>query len=337
MTLLIIFPVQINCMEIAQLLRLLSITFFLCFHFISVQAQQTPQKFIQETQYLLSFPDGYDQDTTKRWPLMIFLHGSGESGTDLQKIKVHGPPKLIEQGKKYPFIVVSPQAQLPYGWEPENLYKLLQYIKQTQRVDQDRVYLTGLSMGGFGTWELAMKHPEEFAAIAPVCGGGDTTEAWKLRYVPIWCFHGAKDDVVLPMQSEKMVNAVKQYNPDVRFTLYPDANHNSWDTTYNNDSLYQWMLGHKRFTYKEVPVNDRVLKQYEGKYVKPGNDTVTIVVDKGGLVAKPGKDVFLLKPAGNDLFFIQPDLYYEIRFLKKKGVVNGFLFMGNERMVFRKI
>jgi predicted esterase len=324
-------------MGIAQMLRFISLVLFTCFYFSPVQAQQTAQKFVIETQYLLSLPEGYDQDTTKRWPLMIFLHGSGESGTDLQKVKTHGPPKLIEQGKKFPFIVVSPQAQLPYGWEPENLYKMLQHLKQTLRVDQQRIYLTGLSMGGYGTWALAMKHPEEFAAIAPVCGGGDTTEVWKLRYVPTWCFHGAKDDVVLPIQSEKMVNATKQYNSAVKFTLYPDANHNSWDTTYNNDNLYKWMLSHKKYTYQEVAVDASQLKQYEGRYVKPGSDTVVVVVENGGLVAKPGKDMFTLRAAGNDLFFIQPDLYYEVRFMKKKGVVNGFLFMGNERAVFKKL
>lgn len=324
-------------MGLARMLRFISVVFFTCIYFFPVQAQQTAQKFVIETQYLLSLPEGYEQDTTKRWPLMLFLHGSGESGTDLQKVKTHGPPKLIDQGKKFPFIVVSPQAQLPYGWEPENLYKMLLHLKQTLRVDQQRVYLTGLSMGGYGTWALAMKHPEEFAAIAPVCGGGDTTEAWKLRYVPTWCFHGAKDDVVLPIKSEQMVNATKQYNSAVKFTLYPGANHNSWDTTYNNDNLYQWMLSHKKYTYKEMAVDARQLKQYEGRYVKPGSDTVVLVVENGGLVAKPGKDMFTLKAAGNDLFFIQPDLYYEVRFMKKKGVVNGFLFMGNERAVFKKL
>jgi hypothetical protein len=250
---------------------------------------------------------------------------------------VHGPPKLIEQGKKFPFIVVSPQAQLPYGWEPETLYKLLQHIKQAHRVDNQRIYLTGLSMGGYGTWALAMKHPEEFAAIAPICGGGDSTEVWKLRHVPIWCFHGAKDDVVLPAASEKMVAAAKRYNPSVKFTLYPDANHNSWDTTYNNDSLYQWMLAQKKFIYKEAPLNGSQLKQYEGRYVKPDSDTVLIVVENGGLVARPGKEMYTLKAAGNDLFFIQPDFPVDIRFMKNKGKVNGFLFMGNERSVFKKL
>src|ERR1700712_525038 len=154
-----------------------------------VSAQQTAQKFIQETQYLLSLPEGYDADTTRRWPLMIFLHGSGESGNDLEKVKAHGPPKLIAAGKKFPFIVISPQAaDESFGWEAETLFRLLLSIKQAYRVDEERIYLTGLSMGGFGTWALALKHPQEFAAIAPVCGGGDTTDSWKLRNIPVWCF-----------------------------------------------------------------------------------------------------------------------------------------------------
>jgi predicted esterase len=324
-------------MGMARILRFISVVIFICLSFLSLQAQQTAQKFIQETHYLLSLPDGYDQDTAKRWPLLIFLHGSGERGEDLQKVKVHGPPKLIEQGKKFPFIVVSPQAQQPYGWEPESLYKLLQYIKQTQRVDHQKIYLTGLSMGGYGTWALAMKHPEEFAAIAPVCGGGDSTEAWKLRHVPIWCFHGAKDDVVPPAASERMVVAAKRYNPSVKYTLYPDANHNSWDTTYNNDGLYQWMLAQTKFQYKETPVSEQQLKQYEGRYVSTNKDTVLVVVEHGGLVGKTGKQSHPLKAAGNDLFFIQPDLPVEIRFTKKKGVAHGFLLMADERVVFKKI
>ena len=115
-------------------------------------------------------------------------------------------------GKKFPFIIVSPQAHLPEGWEPDNLYHLLLYAKKTYRVDENRIYLTGLSMGGFGTWALATKHPEEFAAIMPICGGGDTAQAWRLRYVPVWCFHGALDNVVPIVSEERMVKATKAYN-----------------------------------------------------------------------------------------------------------------------------
>ena len=146
-------------------------------------AQQTPQTFIEETKYLLALPDGYNGDTVTRWPLLVFLHGSGESGTDLEKVKMHGPPKLIAAGKRFPFIVISPQAKRSSGWEPENLYNLISSIKQNYRVDPSRIYLTGLSMGGFGTWALAMKHPEEFAAN--ICHGEGQSMQWLEKLVPV--------------------------------------------------------------------------------------------------------------------------------------------------------
>ncbi|MBC7948880.1 MAG: dienelactone hydrolase family protein [Chitinophagaceae bacterium] len=294
-------------------------------------------KFVQELHYLLALPEGYDADTSRRWPLLIFLHGSGESGTDLSKVKIHGPPKLVEEGKKFPFIVVSPQAPPQMGWQEEILYQLIQDIKRTQRVDKSRVYLTGLSMGGYGTWELAMKHPEEFAAIAPVCGGGDTSTAWKLRNLPVWNFHGAKDDVVFPIQSTNMVNAARRYNPAVKYTLYPEANHNSWDLTYDNDSLYTWMLAHKKFTYTEAPISATALKSYVGIYVGPDKDTVRLSMENGQLMASPGNEKFALKAAGNDLFFFQPDEPLDVRFMRTKGRVTSFLFMGREKRLFRKV
>jgi predicted esterase len=308
-----------------------------CFLLIIVQAQQTAQKFVQETGYLLSLPDHYNDDTTKRWPLVLFLHGSGESGYDIQKVKVHGPPKLVEQGKKFPFLLVSPQSDVPSGWDIEMLYKLLQNIKKNYRVDNQKIYLTGLSMGGFGTWALAMKYPDEFAAIAPVCGGGDTATAWKIRNIPVWCFHGAKDDVVPPAGSENLVKAASRYNSSVRFTLYPNANHNSWDTTYNNDSLYQWMLAQTKFNYKEIPVTADRIKKYEGYYIGPDNDSVQLFVKDNRLIAKPGHDTIPLKAAGENLFFIQPDKNMDIRFVRDKNKITGFLFFGDRRLLYRRL
>jgi len=143
-------------------------------------------------------------------------------------------------GKKFPFIIISPQADTSSGWEPESLYHLLDFFKQTYRVDANRIYLTGLSMGGFGTWSFAIKHPEEFAEIIPICGGGDTSQVWRLRQIPVWCFHGALDDVVPVKRDEDMVSVLRKDNPSAKFTVYPDANHNSWERTYNNDSIYAW-------------------------------------------------------------------------------------------------
>ncbi|MBD0286133.1 MAG: prolyl oligopeptidase family serine peptidase [Flavisolibacter sp.] len=293
---------------------------------------------VVETDYLLYLPDHYQDDTTKRWPLLLFLHGSGESGHDIQKVKVHGPPKLIEGGKRFPFLVVSPQSDVPSGWDVENLHKLLQVVKKTYRVDYDRIYVTGLSMGGFGTWALAMKYPDEFAAIAPVCGGGDTANAWKLRNIPVWCFHGALDNVVPVAGSENMVKATARLNPAVRFTVYPDKNHNSWDTTYNtSDSLYNWLLAQKKFRYKEVTVNPAVLKKYEGKYVGPDNDTVKIIASEKGLTAIPGKDTVLLKIAGENLFFLHPEKNMDIRFVGTGKMITSFWFMGDRKLFYRRM
>lgn len=194
--------------------------------------------------YLLFLPQGYEQ-SKKKWPLMLFLHGSGESGHDLAKVKAHGPPKIVETKPDFPFILVSPQSP-GRGWNPETLNGLLDEIIRTYRVDADRVYLTGLSMGGFGSWELAAAHPEKFAAVAPICGGGNPQDASKLAKLPIWVFHGAKDPVVPIQRSKDMVEALKAAGSNVKFTIYPEAQHDSWTETYNNPEFYQWLLEQKR-------------------------------------------------------------------------------------------
>ena len=196
--------------------------------------------------YLLSLPAGYERAKTRRWPLILFLHGAGERGDDVNKVKVHGPPKVVEQKKDFPFILVSPQCPEGKGWDPEEVIALLDEIQAKYKVDPDRVYLTGLSMGGFGTWETASQHPERFAAIAPICGGGRPFMARRLKPLPTWVFHGEKDNVVPIKRSEEMVEALKQAGGDVNFTRYPEAGHDSWTETYNNPKLYEWFMQHKR-------------------------------------------------------------------------------------------
>jgi len=301
-------------------------------------AQQTAEKFVMETKYLLYLPDGYAADTEKQWPLMIFLHGSGESGDSLDMVKAWGPPKLIDEGKKFPFIVVSPQAPPRTGWQVDILKKMLDDLKKKYRVDNDRVYLTGLSMGGFGTWNFSSKYPNEFAAIAPICGGGNADEVWKLRHMPVWCFHGAKDDVVPPAASEKMVNALKKINPDVKFTLYPDANHNSWEVTYNNDSLYTWLLAQKKFRYKQVAVPAKTLKDYTGTFANTNSDTIRIEFENEKLFAKPNDGKFELKGSSQTNFYWDENALEEVRFNRdKNGKVTGFTFVGGEIVEFKKV
>ena len=314
-----------------------TVLFFILSVSIEGLAQQTAQRFIRETRFLLALPAGYDSDTAARWPLVLFLHGSGESGMDLQKVKSHGPPKLADGAKSYPFILVSPQADVAAGWNSEEIFKLLQYLKKEYRVDRDRVYLTGLSMGGYGTWDIAQKYPNEFAAIAPICGGGDSSLAWKLRNMPIWCFHGAKDNVVPLSESEVMVKAVRSFNPDVRFTVYPEAAHNSWDAAYDNDSLYQWMLSQKKFRYTEKRVVPSLLKEYAGTYVGPQNDTVRIALENGMLMARTKGATIPLKSAGDGSFFINPEAQDELHFVRRKEGVTGFSLLTGRKQWFRRL
>jgi len=197
--------------------------------------------------YLLALPQGYGEKDQK-WPLMLFLHGAGERGSNLELVKKHGPAKLIEQGKDMPFVVVSPQCPTGQWWleRIETLIALLDEVQSKYAVDPDRVYLTGLSMGGFGTWGLACAHPERFAAVAPICGGGQRYRADRLRNVPVWAFHGAKDPVVPLAESQTMVDAVNRTGGQAKLTVYPEAQHDSWTATYDNAELYDWLLSYKR-------------------------------------------------------------------------------------------
>jgi predicted peptidase len=194
--------------------------------------------------YLLSLPADYGK-SRKSWPLVLFLHGAGESGSDLAKVKTHGPPKLVEANGPFPFILVSPQSP-GRGWNPDVLNALLDSVIKQYRVDKDRVYLTGLSMGGYGTWSLAAAYPEKFAALAPICGGGNPADAAKLARLPIWVFHGGKDPTVPLKRSEEMVEALKAAGDNPKFTVYPEAGHDSWTATYDNPEFYQWLLAQKR-------------------------------------------------------------------------------------------
>jgi predicted peptidase len=201
-----------------------------------------------EVSYLLYLPPEYNTDTEKRWPMLMFLHGMGERGDDLEKVKAHGPAKYIHRGQHYPFIVVTPQCSDDAWWDADVLAALLDALAESVRVDPERVYLTGLSMGGFGTWHLAARQPERFAAIAPICGGGKVADAPRLTHLPIWAFHGEQDRVVPPQKSKEMVEAVNQAGGHAKLTLYPHAGHDSWTETYENPELYRWLLSHRRGT-----------------------------------------------------------------------------------------
>ncbi|HEX6289713.1 MAG TPA: alpha/beta fold hydrolase [Herpetosiphonaceae bacterium] len=216
------------------------------------QRAQTLEKTFVKTlrlSYLLHLPDGYRDDPQRRWPLILFLHGSGERGDHIEQVKRHGLPKILDQRPDFPAIVVSPQCRRDSAWvvEIEALDALFEEITSAYAVDHDRIYLTGLSMGGYGAWHYAALHPDRFAALVPICGGGlwfvgFPDKACILKDVPTWVFHGAQDEVVLLSESQVLVDALQACGGNVRFTVYPDAGHDSWTPAYNDPELYEWLF-----------------------------------------------------------------------------------------------
>jgi predicted peptidase len=201
---------------------------------------------VRPTPYLLDLPQGYDADQTRKWPLLIFLHGSGEGGQDLSKLRHHGPPKLFAQGQQFPFILVSPQAPSGYLLGTQ-IIEVLDEVASKYRVDASRVYLTGLSMGGNSTWFTSLEFPERFAAIFPIAANGDPGGAARLKEVPTWYFVGGKDTTMSLDRAQQMVEAMTAAGVPFKFTLYPEAGHGeTWEKAYNDPALYEWMLAQKR-------------------------------------------------------------------------------------------
>ncbi|WP_292009231.1 prolyl oligopeptidase family serine peptidase [Chryseobacterium sp.] len=198
----------------------------------------------EKISYILDYP----QKTKGNVPLIVFLHGSGERGNNLEMVKAHSPftyKNLITE----PVAILAPQCSEDTWWDTITIYNLIKEVQKKYKIDASRIYLTGLSMGGWGTWKLAMEHPEMFAAVVPVCAPADRVmEANIQRYtdLPIRIFHGGNDDIVSPVNSITMYQALKKVNPGVSLTIFSDDNHNSWDSTYSDPKLYEWMLSQRK-------------------------------------------------------------------------------------------
>lgn len=220
--------------------------------------------------YRLLLPLNYD--SAKSYPLVLFLHGAGERGNDNEKQLSHGSSLFLRDSirRDYPAIVVFPQCPVNSFWanisrkndtarkttsfgfdasqQPTAamglLLKLYEHLKSAYNVNPEKVYVGGLSMGGMGTFEIANRLPHTFAAAFAICGGGDTTTAKNMTDTGWWIFHGLKDDIVNPQLSRNMATALKRAGAEVKLTLYPDDNHNSWDSTFGEPDLIPWLFGH---------------------------------------------------------------------------------------------
>ncbi len=197
----------------------------------------------ERLRYLLYTPSRDDSVQHESFPLVLFLHGGGEGGRDIEKVKTHGLPKLIAAGQSFPFFVVSPQnPSETQFWDDQQLIRLVEEVIREQPIDKSRIYLTGLSRGGYGAWRLAIQNPDRFAALVPISGGGPVPYAKRIAHLPIWAFHGEQDPVIPVEESRRMIHALRKAGGNAKLTIYPDAKHDAWTETYENRELYEWML-----------------------------------------------------------------------------------------------
>jgi len=198
--------------------------------------------------YVVYVPESYTPG--RKWPLVLFLHGMGERGDDgLRQASVGIGKAIREHPERFPCIVVMPQCQPGQNWQGPMLDMALRTVDDAvaeYNIDQDRIVLSGLSMGGFGTWLLGATHTDRFSCLVPICGGGDPTAAEKLAKLPVWCWHGAADEAVSVDRSREMIRWIRQAGGNVKYTELPGVGHNSWDTAYGDPELVAWMLAQKR-------------------------------------------------------------------------------------------
>ena len=212
---------------------------------------QTAQKKMKtniqaEVNYLMFLPKDYSKEG-KPSPMIVFLHGSGERGTDLDKVKAWGPPAIVEKNPDFPFVVLSPQCPEGQWWNTYLLKGMIDDVLANYNIDKSRIYLTGLSMGGYGAWDLATAYPDYFAALAPICGGGNPLLAFQLKDIPVWVFHGKKDESVPEQQSAIMVDALKKIDADVVYTVLPEGGHvDAWVYAYGDAGLFDWFMQHQK-------------------------------------------------------------------------------------------
>lgn len=207
---------------------------------------QPVKKAIARYDYLIYLPHSYSTSQST-YPLLIYLHGGSLRGHDLNKLKAYGPPQEIANGREFPCIVVSPQCPDGKFWSTDNWFEPL-YAELTDLycIDKKRVYLTGISMGGYGAWQTAVAYPNRFAAVAPLCGGGDdSTQVCRLRNVPIWTFHGTADDLIPIDETGRLVRRLNQCNGRVTFTKLPNVGHDI-QYLYGETALYDWLMKQRK-------------------------------------------------------------------------------------------
>lgn len=214
----------------------------------------------QNLRYIVRYPNSYKDG--EKYPVIIFLHGAGTRGSDINILKSNSFFAITGGFEDFPFICVAPHCESGtwFDYMP-TLKALAASIASKTWADNERIYLIGNSMGGYGTWQLAMSAPELFAAIVPIFGGGMSWNTGTLVNVPVWAFHGADDTIVYPEESERMVAKVIKYGGQAKLTVYPNTTHDSWTPTFKDPKVYAWLLEHKNSNAKDV------LDKYKGSAI----------------------------------------------------------------------
>ena len=209
------------------------------------------QREFEGMKYVVRLPEGYEEG--EKHPVLIYLHGAGTRGSNIYTLTDSIVFRATRGMENFPFVIAAPLCNADSWFDIfETLKKFAVKIALESFADRERIYLAGTSMGGYGTWQLAMSLPELFAAIVPVCGGGMYWNAGRLVNVPVWAFHGGRDKTVFPEESQKMVDAVNRRGGNAKLTLYPENEHNAWDDTYTNEEVYRWLLSHKNSNTKPI-------------------------------------------------------------------------------------
>ena len=202
-------------------------------------------------EYITRYPNGYKDG--EKYPVIIFLHGAGSRGNDINVLINNPYFTAVNKYPDFPFITVAPQCSVNTWFDMfEQFKKFVLKIATEVYADKTRIYLIGVSMGGYGTWQLAMSLPEIFAAIVPICGGGMYWNAGRLINLPVWAFHGGKDNTVLTEESVKMVDAVNKCGGKAKLTIYPENGHNAWTDTYSNPEVFNWLLSNTSKNSQEL-------------------------------------------------------------------------------------
>lgn len=219
------------------------------------------EKILNGLKYLEKHPKNFSAE--EKHPVILFLHGAGSRGQDFTELGVNPFLKLSEKHEEFPFIIFAPLCSENTWFDMWELLKQLVYhIEALPYADPERIYLVGNSMGGYGTWQLAMSMPEHFAAIVPICGGGMYWNVGRLINVPVWAFHGGKDDVVFTEESVKMVEGLNKRGGNAKLTIYPENQHDAWTDTYNNPEVFAWLLSHRNKNAAVNPDSYKDAKNY---------------------------------------------------------------------------